>query len=271
MSNACFFAGLESFPSAQVRCHQPAELLGLPVYTKLSEIPKGMEFFITVKAGKFLKDLQKRGRVIWDVVDKIPPDNCDYYIAPTQHVADYIRKHIGNKKVFVIPQHHCNIDNLPFVDPSDIAVWIGSTIWHPGDLGFPYQRYDSPSMKLQNVQAIYSRSGIALNIRNKTAPDYHMHVQLNGGCKLVNCLGFGVPSISDPEPSYKEIAPNCTLFTGDKTPKELFEELRDEKVYKELQEACRDEEPKRRLSHTVKYYKEMLHEVSKSLRLKVPF
>jgi hypothetical protein len=271
MYNACFFSGFTNWPSAQVRCHQPAEALGLPVYTKLSEIPKGMEFFITVKADRFLKDLQKRGRVIWDVVDEMPPVNCDYYIACTEHAADYIRKYIGNKRVFVVPQHHCNIDNLPFVEPSDVATWVGSTAWYPGDLGFPYQRYDSPNvLTLKSVQAIYSRTGIGLNIRNKNSPNYNTHVHLNAGGKLANCIGFGIPSISDPEPSYKAMS-NCTLFIGEKTPKELYEELRDEKVYKSLQEACRDEEPKRRLSFTVNCYKEMLHEVSKSLRLKVPF
>ena len=63
------------------------------------------------------------------------------------------------------------------------------------------------------IRQLYRRIGIGLNLRRR-ACGYEQHVASNSGIKLINCCGFGIASVSEPEPAYLEIGDGCTIFTS---------------------------------------------------------
>ena|SRR6185369_11010348 len=64
------------------------------------------------------------------------------------------------------------------------------------------------------VTAAHRKFGIGLNLR-RTGPEAQAHSRYSSGIKLINCLGFGIPSISNEEAGYTEIGDGCTLYCDD--------------------------------------------------------
>jgi len=195
---------------------QIAEALGCDYVLNckdLSVVPRNKSVFICVKpniAELHLQQLSMRGIVIWDIHDSPPPARYIYaYIAGSPQACREFRA-VGN--IHLIPHHHCNFSGVP--NPPNMTRrpgWVGRPYWCP-DLGnLDYDFYNSNIMSHREVVAAYRKIGISLNVR---APkeDAVFHARINPGVKLLNAVGFGIPSISTSEPAYKYYAPDCTVF-----------------------------------------------------------
>lgn len=221
-----FLAGSKHLASTQIRCVDIARRLGCDfLFNKkyAYEIPDKYTVFVCVKPNLWpgeLAELASRGQVIWDIIDTPPPrKHIHTYLASTARARDIFQAY-GRFKI--IPHHHCNHAGIPAPSKNRRPGWIGSRHWLPDLKGFAYDAYDIANMQRPAVVAVHRKIGIGLNFRRKRSPVFapahqrllgRFHVEINSGIKLINCLGFGTPSISEREPAYLEIAPDCTLFS----------------------------------------------------------
>jgi hypothetical protein len=190
--------------------------------------------------------LAKRGVVIWDIIDAMPPkDGVDLYLASTRSVQRNFRD-FG--RVEYLPHHHCNRSSTPNSPRNRKPGWIGGRHWHPALQGFPYQKFYVEGMTQNQVVRTLRKIGIGLNFRNEGLwrdqrhPGklyYDFHVALNSGIKLINCLGFGIPSISGDEPAYQEIGAGCTIFSSQQDCAHWVRELQsNNRLYERLRREC---------------------------------
>lgn len=248
LQKVVFIGGRSYFPSVRVRCIEVANAIGCDYITdvdSIADIPKDKEIFICVKPlfnKEDLADLQKRGVVIWDIHDNYCPRNfIDYYLVSSKGA---YQKFCSYGKTYIIPHHHCNFSG--FFRRSRLRgkpTWMGSPEWIPSDLHFDFEVYNSKDMTTEQVYDVYRNSTILLNIRaatSITSESVSEHIRVNPGIKLINSIGFGVPSISSPEPAYLEIGPECTLFAKDSEDcKNLVIQLQqDDDLYNRLRNNC---------------------------------
>jgi hypothetical protein len=272
-----FVAGdVNRLASVKIRCREIASRLGCDCYygaLHASDVPCGYKAYVCVKpdfgpAG--VADLAKRGRVIWDVLDNEPPTaNVDVYVASTRAVA---RTYSAYGRVEVIPHYHCNFDSVPNCGSSRLVAYLGSKHWYPKIDNIDHKTYFADRWSREAVVHAYKEIGIAVNYRNldvfdrrhlefssDAIPVVEKHIQINSGIKLINCLGFGIPSICSKEPAYLEISDQCALYG------ELFECVdmvkalkSDAKLYNELRDKCLALAPAFHVDSIVKRYAAML-------------
>ena len=129
-----------------------------------------------------------------------------------------------------------------------------------------YQAYSVEGLRRADVVRIFRQTGIGLNLRiprtqynppqrftkitdphkrAQTLRDFfEFHLAVNSGIKLINCLGFGVPSVSSDEPAYREFAPECTIFSTLKNcAKNVRAMQEDDALYRELRKECLKKAP----------------------------
>ncbi|MFC1680611.1 glycosyltransferase [Pseudomonadota bacterium] len=201
-----------------------------------------MNTFVCTKVGldpDELSALSKRGTLIWDIHDEVPPDApIDRYLTSTRS-AKRAFEDLG--EVSVIPHHHCNMSgapNVPEFGRGLVAGWIGAIKWLPQLNGTSYNTYLTDHMDFQEVVNAYRSIDIALNFRCET-PVSKFHSQINPGIKIINCIGFGIPSVSANEPAYEEHGDGCTLFsTLDECEEKLEQLLKDKSLYESLRQNC---------------------------------
>jgi len=250
------------YPSVRIRCQDIATHLGcdqLYSVTNADDVPARYSTFICVKAklnqGEICK-LAARGRVIWDILDSPPPKiGIAVYLASTQTIratfSDYGR-------IEIIPHHHCNFENV--LNPPDLRRpgWVGTLAWHPRLAGVDHDTYDVRHMKRLDVVNVYKRIGIGLNVRCETS-EAITHTKFTSGIKLINCLGFGIPSISSREPAYFEVDPNCTIFADLADIRYWVDRLQvDDDLYSELRRKCVLESMKYHIATIAKQYLTLL-------------
>jgi hypothetical protein len=206
-----------------------------------------------------LKELARRGPVIWDIIDEFPPrENVAVYLASTA-VAQELFANYG--RVELIPHHHCNFEGQPSDPANRRPAWIGSRHWLPAFEGFNYDTYFVEGMARAEVARSFRKTGIGLNFRGEAAirdrvaltrhaatPEenqeyaktlYNFHVVINSGIKLINCLGFGLPSVSSGEPAYLEIGEGCTIFSDLKDCAKWVRALQnDGDLYRDFRQRC---------------------------------
>jgi hypothetical protein len=148
--------------------------------------------------------------VVWDVIDDVAP-GADVYLASTNATL----RAIGVTAGTVIPHHHLN-DGPP--NPADLTMpaWVGWSDWYPELEGLDHRTFFIDWADAAAVRAMYRQIGIGLNLRRRLER-YEQHVAINSGIKLINCMGFGIPSVSEPEPAYVELGDGCTIFTTPET------------------------------------------------------
>lgn len=216
--------------SVKIRCQEIALRLGCDCLfdaKDVDDVPRNYKAYICVKptfASLGAVELGRRALVVWDILDDDPPrENIFAYIASTETAAkNFI--HIGH--IEVIPHHHCNTDRIISKASTEQVAYFGSEHWYPALPEVPHQAYFVDNKTKAQVASIYRKIGLSLNlrrmsddfdrfIRNKDdiRPVVDRHILINSGIKLINCLGFGIPSVSSQEPAYLEIAPECTIFT----------------------------------------------------------
>jgi len=226
-----------------MRCIQIAKAIGCDYVTdvkSLEQVPWDKTIFVCVKPNLSdgnLEDLASRGSIIWDIHDFTPPKGMvSQYIASSATAAT---EYELLSPVSIIPHHHCNHTEIPNTAVCRRAVWIGRPYWQPDFGSLPIESYDSKHMLENEVAAIYRQTGIGINVRAEHVGsednNTRFHVLLNGGGKLINCMGFGIPSISSEEPAYREHGEQCTLFTENNDIHDLIEELSlNDTLYEEL-------------------------------------
>jgi len=248
LQKVLFIGGRSHFPSVRIRCIEIAKAIGCDYVTDLnsiSDISSDKEIFICIKpllSEESLEKLQKRGIVIWDIHDNYCPRHfVDYYLVSSKGA---YQKFCSYGKTYLIPHHHCNFSGFP--NPRQLPkkpTWIGSLEWVPRDLPFDFDVYNSKQMTTQDVSNIYARSSILLNLRSsvsRTSESLSEHIRINPGIKLINSIGFGVPSISNPEPAYLEIGPECTIVVNSNEDcKNWVARLQeDDNLYNQLRNNC---------------------------------
>jgi glycosyltransferase involved in cell wall biosynthesis len=110
--------------------------------------------------------------------------------------------------------------------------------------------------------------GIGLNFRgggswaNPQHPaklQYDFHVALNSGIKLINCLGFGTPSVSADESAYREIGEDCTIFSEPAQCAQWVRELQiNDALYGKLRKNCLLKSKRFHLDTIAMEYKKLL-------------
>lgn len=218
LQEVIFLGGDSTFPSVRLRCVEVAKALGCDYVTdinSLDDVPLGKLIFVCVKpelTEEELSVLQTRGVVVWDIHEKHYYHNVDYYLV-SSYGAYKKYKELGS--IHIIPHHHCNFSSAPnpLRKPSKPS-WIGSPEWFP-DLGFDVDFYNVKEMTTEDVIEAYRNSTIMINIRGENDPlkPFDDHIAVNPGIKLINSIGFGIPSICNPEPSYFDLGPECTVFS----------------------------------------------------------
>jgi hypothetical protein len=204
------------FASVQIRCQDIASRLGcdsILTVRKAEDVPSGYSAFVCVTACLNQEDVLKlatRGPVIWDVIDTYPPKHgVSIYLTSTER-AKHVFHNYG--RVENIPHHHCNFSGVPNSQECRRPGWIGNLPWYPKLEGCDHDFYNVRKMSGNDVADAYRRIGIGLNLRSKR-PDSDFHAEINSGIKLINCIGFGIPSVSSDEPGYHEVGEDCTIFS----------------------------------------------------------
>jgi hypothetical protein len=267
LQKVLFIGGRSHFPSVRVRCIEVAQSIGCDYLTdvdSIQDIPMGKEIFICVKPlfdKNVLEDLQKQGVVIWDIHDNYSPRNyIDYYLVSSQGAYQKFKSY---GSIYIIPHHHCNFSGIPNpIKPRIKPTWIGSQEWLPEDLQVDVEFYNSKQMDSEAVIDAYRNSTILLNVRASrsiTSESTSEHIKINPGVKLINSIGFGVPSLSNDEPAYREIGSDCTVFVKNEECKEWVLRLQqDDALYTRLRNNCILKAPDFSLPNIAKKYMEFL-------------
>jgi hypothetical protein len=249
--------------SVQIRCVDVAVRLGCDYHLgagRAREIPDRYAVFVCVKPylfGREFAELAKRGKIIWDIIDQMPPSRrVALYLTSTEFARQLLQDYCG--RMATIPHHHCNFGGT--FNPSGLRDpgWIGYRHWRPLIPGLRFHGYAVDGMTREDVVEAHRKIGIGLNFRlapgasrGRDSPSDHgrnslerhfknFHIAINSGIKLINCIGFGVPSISAVEPAYFEIGEKCTIFSPLRRCLHWVRALQSDRgLYQELRKNCR--------------------------------
>lgn len=91
---------------------------------------------------------------------------------------------------------------------------------------------------LMCITNLFRDAGTILNFRRRR-PGARFHAAINSVVKLLNCVGFGIPSVSNDKPAYRELAPTCTLFSSDAESFDMIRDLyADKYMWNDMRHAC---------------------------------
>lgn len=220
---AVFLGGPARYASVQIRCRQVARALGVPALVDvrgLDAVPSTAEVVVCVKPDLDARDLERlarRRRVLWDVHDEHPPPlpEAVELVCSTEHARRYLERAVG-RSAHVIPHHHANLEGTPNpARPPRTVRWIGGPRWVPEDPPPGVEIVFSKGLDADGLRAAYRATDIAYNGRAQ-GPETPLHVALNPGLKALNAMGYGIPSISPPEPAYRELAAAGTILCRDR-------------------------------------------------------
>lgn len=266
-----FLGGSARRASVRIRCVQIAEALGIDYVldtTSLDDVPHSKSVFVCVKPGlstNDLVDLSQRGLILWDVHDEMPPSNLvNTYIVGSGRAESLIRP-FGT--TVIIPHHHCNFSgrrNRPHKLPEPI--WLGRPYWFPPELTGLAQMINANEMCLEEIIATYRNMGLAVNARRETEGT-SLHIDLNDGGKLLNCFGFGIPSVSYQEPAYAEFGDGATIFCTAETVVEVIRSLiGDEPLRARLSEEAFERGRPFHIAKIAPRYKELLEVITQNAK-----
>jgi hypothetical protein len=276
-SDILFVGGnVNRLASIKIRCREIASRLGCDTHyeaRRAEDVPNGYKAYVCVKPDfprNEIGILARKGIVIWDILDEIPPqEHVLSYIGSTQHVAQMFSR-LG--RVAVIPHYHCNIERVMSVADSSRIAYLGSEHWYPKLADIPHATYFADRWTREEVAAAYRQIGLAINYRHMgeiearflkdprdARPDAQVHVRLNSGVKLINCLGFGIPSVSPPEPAYLEFGAGCTVVSlFEDFPKAVRDLSADREKYAALKARCLERAEEFHIDTIIRAYQKLL-------------
>lgn len=229
--------------SVSIRCIDIARRIGCKYVVnvkQISDIPSGFDLYFCVKPKlkeHEMRVLRSRGIVIWDIIDRAPPpiQYVHLYIASTRFIAGIYSKY---NPVMIVPHYHCNFSGTPNPPNLRRPGWVGSSRWYPPTLDFDHEIYDVRGMTRCDIEVAYRTIGIGLNLRT-CVDEAYIHSLYSSGVKLINCIGFGIPSVSTDELAYREFGDACTLFTSLKNARKTVEYLQgNPEAYESLRHQC---------------------------------
>ena len=241
-----FIGGKAGRPSTQIRCVQICEHLGIDYQTGpeiMWEALKGKRIVVLVKPLMNVADfvrIKQQAYVVWDLHDSCPPRwEIDHFLFSTKHTSVVLN---DLRPFSVIPHHHLNQSRTiePIRNVQKIT-YIGRPRWCPDDYltSVNYKVFDTYKQPRPVLENVYRNTDILLNIRTEDA-ESKFHVSINPGVKLINAIGFGIPSVSFPEPAFIEIGGDVTAICDKSTLKDTIQELsNDYSRRKMMQDRCR--------------------------------
>lgn len=232
----------ESFGSVRLRCHMISKALGVSFFSTArmqeKEIDAKLEdknIFILMKADWRLVDkLKSKGTVIWDVIDNIPPANADKYITSTSYAGEFLKL----KNFHTIPHAFTPFATIIPTPNVKNGYWIGSLQWKP-IIPFNHVTINTDNISQQYLHENYKKAGVLLNLRADNLKAL-FHARINSGIKLINAIGYGIPSItSSTEPWVKEIGEDCTIISHKQNWAKDFSLLTsDNALYEQIKSNC---------------------------------
>ena len=244
-----------------MRCWEIAQQLGCDCHFDAqvaADIPSGYQIYVCVKPNLNnveLKILCSRGKVIWDIIDHAPPSGMFAYIASTRYAAVALH---GIGEIHVIPHYHCNTENATKTGFEAKAIWVGHSHWYPQLSGVAHEAIFIDGVSREGNVRAYLSGDIGLNFRRER-PELDFHLKVNPGIKLINCIGFGMPSVSANEPAYMEIGDECTIFCSRHQCGHWLERLKfDLQLFSKLKGQCMQRRKDFHLVSIVKKYSDLL-------------
>jgi hypothetical protein len=221
LQQVAFIGGKAGRPSTQIRCVQICEKLGIDYQVGSNiqwEALEGKRIVVLVKpllsVAEFAR-VKQQAYVVWDLHDERPPRwEIDHYLFSTEHASMVL----GDLRPFsVIPHHHLNQSRKmePLRRVQEIN-YIGRPRWCPNSklFGLNYGIFDTYKKSRFLIEKAYRQTDVLLNVRTQDE-ETAFHVSINPGVKLINAIGFGLPSVSFPEPAFLEIGGDVTIFCGE--------------------------------------------------------
>lgn len=222
-----FLGGEGRLPSVRIRCQQVASALGCDYLLDSPaprEVPADKDVFVLVKWRGDRLALRRRGVVIWDVIDDLPPvDGVDAYLYSTEYARAFLEPRVGGAPGHVIPHHHCNFERVGA--SGDQILWIGGIEWVPRFDVTRVKVVDSTGLAVEEVAAAYRSARVVVNLRRVERAQDVLHCRLASGIKLINAIAFGLPSLCSDEPAYREIGSDCMLLADLATVSETLDRL----------------------------------------------
>jgi hypothetical protein len=221
-----------NFGSARLRGEQPASWFDAKYVVGRKLDPEdilGRDIFILIKSSlETYRYLQPFGRVFWDVIDEVPPLNLDYIVS-TSHAAQFL----GLSNYTIIPHPPAKGASTAPLSTNRAAYWIGDVRWKP-KIEVPHVTVNPCSCSPEELDTIYRKAGVLLNVRNEN-PEAYLHSNLSSGIKLINAISYAIPSISSDEAWVNEVGPECTVVDDVSVAMKLFENAR---YYEQIRENC---------------------------------
>ncbi len=281
------FVGNAKHPSStQVRCLDIATRLGCDYLLEdlnVGNLPSRYSAFLCVKpvlGPGVLEALSQRGKVVWDIIDLHPPKKgVEVYLASTE----FVRRRFNDLgRVEVIHHHHCNFEGTPNDALLRRPTWLGCRHWLPPLENIDCDIYRDDGLSQETIIQVFRKTGISLNLRHvgdhphlrRVPAQSHLsatvkdrlakevlgfHVTVNSGIKLINSMGFGIPSISSDEPAYRELGPDCTIFSTVEDCSQWVAALQsDDALYNLLRDNCLRRAADFHITMIVKKYEALL-------------
>lgn len=279
VEDVLFLGGdVDRLASVKIRCREVARRLGaraLYGIQSVKDVPRGYRAYICVKPDfpryELIELAKYGGLVVWDILDAAPPsDGVNCYIASTEFVK--VKYMSLGKRIEVVHHYHCNFSGQVNRSENRTAGYIGSVHWYPHLKNIEHRACMVDRAEWDELEPMYRSIGIGINIRNlrvdgrkwATQPNDIVpvpvdHIALNSGVKLLNCVGYGIPSLSSVEPAYLELAPDCTMFTDQLACAEhLLELQRDGMLYNRIRNNCISEARRFTVDTIMERYKQLL-------------
>jgi hypothetical protein len=221
--------------SSMIRGEQIAKYLGAKYNPK-----SGYEndLLIYVKPGRNLKEIRKGAYI--DVIDSpglIMPlrrnPGLNIIVCSTT-TRDYFKRKGHKNKIFFIPQHHCNFENIKRTKRKVTRVGVlGSAV----SFSYPHDEFRK-QMKAMGLQFLTNFS-----FRNRQEiVDFYKKIDIQvswstreenfkNPLRLVNAASFGIPTVTYPQIAFRDFKGNYLSAKTIKTMIKKIEKLKDDQDY----------------------------------------
>ncbi len=268
ISNVVFITN--PWSSSYIRGYQIAERLGARCNPK-EKVPMDSTFvFVKAVPDKELKNMYIDVVDAYKVLDVIGDYPNTKLIAISDIAAKYMRNRCNNE-ITVIPEHHCNFENIlrcrtevttvGFIGyAANLVIDVNRMKQLLADIGLDFiWRFEDSFDSRDDVCNFYKSIDIQLTFRPKF-PKPDCPPELKNALKLSNAGSFKIPTVACSESSYLEEYPNCFLVAD--TVNEVIERCKilknDRYIYVTLTNKCHKLAQDKHIDKIIPLYKELL-------------
>jgi len=216
-----FFTAGSPFGSAKIRAHQIAERLGGAVVDEPIDLNNPPKHIVLVKV--FPEDvcrLTERTTVWYDPIDTdsalpaVAKEPGVTVMAAGRTAAKYLRARLDNR-VVLVPQQHCNFDNLlnerwpprtvgyiGYEENLDLSVDVLKE--ELGELGLDFVwKFMDKTVGWEEATAFYRTIDINISFR-KPRICSGLPPEMKNPLKIINAASFGIPTVGKDEAPFEE-------------------------------------------------------------------